>query len=132
MIELHEVQDFDAYALTADAAKHERRAPAKLRFHEITLRTPEEARIDEMKAAGAGALAFAANDPHVERPVYDPLAANMRILTACIGSRLVAVAGSGDESVTIKLEKDDKTSVFLSFEGWDGGLIVGEEKSLDA
>lgn len=49
MSDLHEVQDFDAYALTADAAKHERPAPAKLRFHEVTLRTPEEARMDEMR-----------------------------------------------------------------------------------
>lgn len=105
--------------------------PARLRFHEVTLRTPAEALQDEMKAASSGALAFAANDPQAERPAYNPLADNLRILTACIGSRFVAVAGSGDESVTIKLEKNDKTGVFLIFEGWDGGLIVREEKSLD-
>ncbi len=40
--------------------------PAKLRFHEVTLRTPEEARADEMKAASGVAYRATPDDEPVE------------------------------------------------------------------
>lgn len=49
MSEAHEVTDFDAFVISEQSRGVNIHRP-RLRFHEETLRTPEEARADEMKA----------------------------------------------------------------------------------
>jgi len=99
----------------------------RLRFHEETLRTPEQAREDEMKALlsdpayGVGSVLKdkgLAPEKWVPSPTIDQGKVNLEAILSIVGCKIVEASVECDSGIDLKLS-DGRT---LSLFGWDGGL----------